>query len=158
MAIQAFEAKGLAAFGGFSSDSTKLTDNGLDTSVGVGIRLGVEVEASETLRFGASYQSKLAMSEFDDYAGLFADQGDFDIPQTFNVGVAADVSPTVTVMLDYKWINYSDIGSVGNSSSIMLPFGSSGGPGFGWEDVDVWKLGVEWRRDDEWTWRGRLFK
>ncbi len=153
IAIQTFEAKGLAAFGGVTSDPANLTNRGTDTSFGYGIRLGVEVEASENFRMGASYQSKLSMSEFDNYKGLFADQGDFDIPQTFNIGVAADVTENFTLMLDYRWINYSGETAVGNSSQIPLPFGSSNGPGFGWQDVDVFKIGAEWTKDD-WTFRG----
>ncbi len=152
VALQTFEAKGLAAFGGVSADPANLTNNGTDTSWGYGVRAGVEVEASENVRFGASWQSKLYMSEFDKYAGLFADQGDFDIAQTINVGVAADMTENFTFMFDYRWINYEGINSVGNSSAIPLPFGSSDGPGFGWKDVNVYKIGGEYKADD-WTWR-----
>ncbi len=45
--------------------------------------------------------------------------------------------------LDYKKIKYSGIASVGNPSTNQAPLGSSGGPGFGWQDVDVFKVGVE---------------
>lgn len=154
LAVQTFKAKGLSAFGGVSSNPTKLSNNGFDTSYGGGVRLGVEVEATDNLRFGASYQSKLYMTEFDDYAGLFADQGDFDIPQTVNIGVAADISPKLTVLLDYRWINYEGVNSVSNSTTTPLPFGASNGPGFGWEDLNAVKLGIEWKPDDVWTVRG----
>ena len=148
LALQRFQGRGLAAFGGFSADPANLTDNGHDISTGFGARVGVEVEPVEGLRIGGAYQTKFNMSEFDDYAGLFADQGDFDIPSTWQVGVAADVTPDFTVMADYRRINYSEAGSVGNSSRIMAPFGSSGGPGFGWDDIDVWKFGAEYRASD----------
>ena len=148
LAVQRFQGRGLAAFGGFSADPANLTDNGHDISTGFGARVGVEVEPVEGLRIGGAYQTKFNMSEFDDYAGLFADQGDFDIPSTWQVGVASDVTPDFTVMADYRRINYSEAGSVGNSSRIMAPFGSSGGPGFGWDDIDVWKFGAEYRASD----------
>jgi hypothetical protein len=32
-------------------------------------------------------------SEFDDYAGLFAEQGDFDIPENWNLGVSWQATP-----------------------------------------------------------------
>jgi len=32
------------------------------------------------------------ISEFERYAGLFAEQGDFDIPDSFNVGLSWDVN------------------------------------------------------------------
>lgn len=148
LAVQRFQGRGLAAFGGFSSDPANLTDNGHDISTGFGARVGVEVEPVEGLRIGGAYQTKFNMSEFDDYAGLFADQGDFDIPSNWQVGVAADVTPDFTVMADYRRINYSEADSVGNSSRIMAPFGSTGGPGFGWDDIDVWKFGAEYRASD----------
>lgn len=152
-AYQTFEAKGLAAFGGATVDPAKLTNNGKDSSTGFGVRVGATLEMSENVSVGISYQSKLNMSEFEDYAGLFADAGDFDIPQSWNAGIAAKVTPEVTVMFDYRHINYESVSSIGNGQSVPLPFGSDDGPGFGWEDVDVFKLGVEWERGDDWVLR-----
>jgi long-chain fatty acid transport protein len=31
--------------------------------------------------------------------------------------------------------------------------GADNGPGFGWDDVDVWKLGVEYKHNKQWTFR-----
>jgi long-chain fatty acid transport protein len=73
------------------------------------------------------------------------------------------VSPTVTVAADYQRINYSKVKSVGNPSSLLLNcaggdvsacLGGSNGAGFGWQDVEVWKLGVEYRYNDQLTLRG----
>ena len=44
------------------------------------------------------------MSEFDDYAGLFAEQGDFDIPPSLQVGVAFEPMADLTLALDYRYI------------------------------------------------------
>jgi long-chain fatty acid transport protein len=35
--------------------------------------------------------------------------------------------------------------SIANPSTNMAPLGSAGGPGFGWQNIDVWKLGVQWQ-------------
>ena len=153
LAHQRFKANGLLAFGGVSSNPAALTNNGVDGSWGFGARVGIELEPTEGFRIGAAYQTKINMSKFDKYAGLFADGGDFDIPSSFQVGVAADVTPNLTLMADYRHIKYSDAGSVSNPSSIMLPFGSPGGPGFGWDNVDTFKIGAEYRSDDKWTLR-----
>ena len=32
--------------------------------------------------------------------------------------------------------------------------GGSNGAGFGWQDIDVWKIGVQYQLDDRWTFRG----
>ncbi|MFZ5608751.1 MAG: OmpP1/FadL family transporter [Pseudomonadota bacterium] len=152
-AFQMFKAKGLAAFGGVSSDPTRLTNNGNDYSYGGGVRVGIEADLTDTLRFGATYQSKIYMTKFDDYAGLFADGGDFDIPQNFTVGLALDATPSLTLMADYKRIYYSGVNSVGNAPTTPLPLGAKDGPGFGWRDVDIIKVAAEWRANERWTLR-----
>lgn len=155
LVMQLFEAKGLVAFSGFSSDPANLTGPGVDTSLGFGAKIGIQADLSENVRFGGSYQTKVNMAEFETYAGLFADQGDFDVPKNFQVGLAADVGEggNTTIMADYKRIYYSSIGSVGGTANVPLPFGATGGPGFGWDDVDVYKFAIEHRASEDWTWR-----
>ena len=158
LAYQRFEATGLAAFGaqGFSSDADKLTDNGHDTSIGYGARIGITSEAQSGLTLAASYQTEMRMDEFDQYRGLFAEQGGFNIPATLALGLAWETTPATTLLLDAQRIWYSDIKSVGNP---MLPnlqtarLGNDGGAGFGWEDITVIKLGYQWVHDEDWTWR-----
>ena len=62
-AFQRFSAKGLAAFSGFSSDPTKLTGNRVSTSTGYGARIGYQGKLLPILRVGASFQTKIYMSE-----------------------------------------------------------------------------------------------
>ena len=155
-AFQLFEAQGLAAFGGVTSNPGALTDNGNSTSTGFGGRIGIEYALAENIRFGASYQTKLNMSKFDEYAGLFENGGEFDIPSNYQIGIAADVTPDLTFMFDYRRINYSDVPSINNSSRIQAPFGSAGAAGFGWRDIDIFKAGAEWRANDQWTLRAGI--
>lgn len=148
-AYQMFEAKGLGAFGqmGFSSDAANLSDNDVSNSTGFGARIGYIGKIMPMLSIGASYQTKMAMSEFEEYAGLFAEQGGFDIPATWSAGIALHATPLLTIALDIQQIMYSDIKSIANP---MLPnlmqaqLGNDEGAGFGWEDMTVYKLGVQW--------------
>ncbi|MCF6292746.1 MAG: outer membrane protein transport protein [Robiginitomaculum sp.] len=153
LAVQKFEARGLAAFGGASVDPANLTNNGSDWGTGLGVKLGVEIDSGSGFRFGASYQPKIIMDRFTKYRGLFADGGKFDVPSNWQVGVAFDMSEDITAMFDIRHVSYSGVPAIGNSSRTPSLFGSFGGPGFGWSNVTSYKLGVEWRRD-EWTWRG----
>jgi long-chain fatty acid transport protein len=57
------------------------------------------------------------------------------------------------VLADYERIFYSQVPAIANSSSKPALFGSSGGPGFGWHDVNVYKIGAEWRANPKWTFR-----
>lgn len=145
VAAQRFKAYGIGAFAGFSSDPTKLTNNSYDYSYGFGGRIGMQAEVTPGLRLGASYQSRMYMSEFDDYAGLFAEQGDFDIPPALQAGLSFEAAPGLVFAADWKRIWYSQVDSVGNPFAFPPPFlGDDGGPGFGWEDVDAFKFGVSW--------------
>jgi long-chain fatty acid transport protein len=150
---QMFSAYGLQAFQGtnpfslapFSTDPAHLTNNGTDTSTGVGVRLGWTGQVSDMVTLGATYQPKISMSKFSKYAGLFADQGKFDIPGNYGVGAAVKANDATTVALDVTRILYSGVNSVGDSSLVPLQFGATGGPGFGWKDMTVVKLGVKYK-------------
>lgn len=156
-AYQAFEAQGLGTFMLNSSDPTNLTDNGHDSSIGYGGRIGYMGEIVPGLFIGASYQTKIWMDEFDDYAGLFAEQGDFDIPSNWSAGIAYKTTNGLTFVFDVQQIFYSEVDSISNP---LLPnlisadkLGDDDGAGFGWEDMTVYKFGVQWEPNDEWVWR-----
>ncbi|MEI6746511.1 MAG: outer membrane protein transport protein [Methylococcaceae bacterium] len=156
-AVQSFKAKGLGAFGGFSSDAGNLSNSGRDYSYGAGVRVGTQAEVLPHVKLGFSYKSRIFMSPFSYYQGLFAEQGDFDIPESFNGGIAWEIQDGLTTAFDVEHINYSSVASVGNS---LLPnlqtakLGNNGGAGFGWQDMTVYKFGVQWKQNQTWTWRG----
>lgn len=159
LGYQQFKAYGLQAFDNapgfppFTGAPGSVTNNGYDTSSGVGLRLGYLGRLSDTLSIGAAYAPKMHMSRFDRYKGLFADGGDFDIPSHFNLGVAFQPMPALTIAVDYGRIHYSEIKSVGNPSAAAAPLGAANGPGFGWQDIDVWRLGAAWRMNEALTLR-----
>jgi len=125
---QTFEAKGLSQFAGFSSNPSKLTNNGKDSATGFGFKLGAQGEIHPGVVLAGSYQSKMSMSKFEDYSGLFAEQGDFDIPATWTVGLAWDTSSRSTLVFDIQTIYYSEVASVGNHVSPLLTGGCIPGP------------------------------
>jgi long-chain fatty acid transport protein len=153
LGYQQFKAFGLQAFQGLSSDPANVTDRGYDSATGVGFRLGYQGRIGNQLTIGAAYAPKMNMSRFDKYRGLFAGQGDFDIPEHYSVGIAYMPTPDWTLALDVGRINYSGVASVGNPSSNQAPLGAANGPGFGWQDIDIVKIGVAWRLSDAWTLR-----
>jgi long-chain fatty acid transport protein len=109
----------------------------------------------------------MSMSELKDYSDLFADDGGFDIPASSKIGISFQGSNNVRLNLDVELIEYSDIGSVGNPMTNLFAcptagaggtdlescLGGSNGGGFGWEDMTIYKLGVEWTASDTMTWR-----
>lgn len=155
VAIQRFKAKGLAAFNvpGASIDPTAFTNTGYDYSFGAGVRAGIQWNLTGNVRLGVSGQTPIWMTEFDKYRGLFAEQGDFDIPGNITAGIAFDLNPAFTVMFDYKRIFYGSVASIANPMASPGQFGADNGPGFGWHDVNIFKVGAEWRPSPLWTLR-----
>ncbi|HTT12356.1 MAG TPA: outer membrane protein transport protein [Burkholderiaceae bacterium] len=144
---QRFKIEGLQAFDGPASSSPgNVTNRGYDSSTGFGVRIGYQGQTGP-FSFGAAYASRMHMSEFKKYSGLFAENGDFDIPSHYGVGVAWRSAALVTLAFDYMRINYSEVASVGNPSTNIsqAPLGASNGPGFGWKDINVYKFGVAWQ-------------
>ncbi len=181
--VQTFRAYGLQAFGAdgsplnYTSDREHLTNKGNDWSYGAGVRLGwLGTFYKKRLNLGVNYASKVYMSKFDKYKGLFAEQGDFDMPSFYSVGIAYHPNDKLTLAMDIQRNLFSDIASVGNPgpdvndpsnffpSSFGCPsgvpieqqtcaLGRDKGMGFGWEDQTVYKLGVKYDYNKEWTLR-----
>ena len=130
-----------------------MTNRGYDNAYGAGVRVGYMGHLSDAISIGASYSSKVSMGKFKKYAGLFAGDGGFDIPSNYSVGVAFMPTDAWTFALDLGRINYSGVAAVGNPSMPVAPLGAANGPGFGWADVTVVKVGAAWRMNDAWTLR-----
>lgn len=157
IAVQRFKAEGLEPFRALSADPGKLTNNGYDYAWGYGVRVGWLGQLSDRLALGASAQSRLYMTEFDDYAGLFAGQGDFDVPPTVTVGLSFRATPEVTLVADWQRIFFSDVKALHNPNDIIpaagVFLGSDNGLGFGWDDIDIIKLGAQWQYSPQLTLR-----
>jgi long-chain fatty acid transport protein len=159
LVFQQFEAHGLQFFVPMSSTTPppdKVTSGSYSHSTGFGVRLGYLGKLNDKFSVGASYSPKINMSEFDEYAGLFAGGGGFDIPENYTLGMSFQATPTMTVALDYSRINYSGVPSIANPSTNMTALGTADGRGFGWRDINVWKLGVQWQASSQWTLRAGL--
>ena len=163
LGYQRFKAEGLQGFEMITSSPGNVTNNGYDDAFGYGVRIGYMGKLTPTVTIGAAYASKMNFDEFDKYQGLFAEQGDFDIPENYNIGVAWQATPQVKLALDYQRINYNDVASVANASGpaafacfmgdTTMCLGQDTGSGFGWQDMDIWKLGVEYKYSQQLTLR-----
>ena len=175
-AIQMFEARGIATFApvtktfaqsGGTALPPSLTNNGHDTSTGWGIGAGLWWGITDRVGLGLAYQSKMSMSEFDDYADLFAKAGSFDIPSSIKAGLSVVATETLRVNFDIEHTAYSEVDSVGNPMANLfgcptLPLGGTdlesclggaNGAGFGWDDMTTYKIGLEWQQSEANTWR-----
>jgi long-chain fatty acid transport protein len=115
------------------------------------------------------------MGKFDKYSDLFADGGDFDIPAVGTIGLAFRPNERLTFALDVQQIWYGDVDAVANENKLAthcdlnaafgMPsapgniydsrycLGGSKGTGFGWDDMTVLKLGVQYAVNNQLTLR-----
>jgi long-chain fatty acid transport protein len=163
LGYQRFEAKGIDNFTFISASPGNVTGRGVDDAYGIGLHLGWIGQISDNVTLGATYQSKTNFQKFDKYKGLFAGGGVMDAPSTYGIGIAVKATPQLTIAADVQRILYSDVDAIGNSISQWngQPFvsggpgnlGKSSGPGFGWDDVTVFKLGASYAYSDSLTLR-----
>lgn len=144
---QRFSATGIQGFAGFSENGKALSDQGNDSSTGIGARLGWSGQLGDKVTLGATWASKIKATRFKKYEGLFAGQGDFDVPENYGIGIAYRPVPQLALSADVQRIEYGDIKSVANPFSVQSLgagniFGSSNGVGFGWNSINVYKLGA----------------
>ena len=166
LAVQNFEARGLEPFAQLSVDGDNVSNNGKDWSYGGGLHLGWVGEVHDRFTLGASYRTKMWMTKLDDYAGLFANGGDFDIPAMLALGVSFKATPGLVLAFDYQRIFYGDIDAISNSNNTDIRacqapgpkpdtcLGGSDGLGFGWDSMDVYKAGLLWDVNPKWSLRG----
>ena len=138
IAYQRFSATGLQGFG--------VNNPGTDSSTGYGLRFGWTGKVSPVVTLGATYQTKTKMSSFSKYSNLFANQGNFDIPANYGVGISVKAAPKTTLAFDIERIQYAGVASIGNTFSATQAalLGTTNGPGFGWKNINVYKLGASY--------------
>jgi long-chain fatty acid transport protein len=178
--VQRFSARGLGNFQcftksvkgnqpscamGFATNpSDKLTNNQSDWAYGAGVRVGYLGEVHPRLTLGASVSSKIYMTHFDDYSELFAESGDLDIPANFTLGATFKATPRLKVSFDFQRIFYEGVNSIANPGPVATPagpglppggdwLGTRNGMGFGWQDINIYRLAAEYSYDDHWIFR-----
>jgi len=174
--MQLFSARGVSTFGGYTETFAasggmtmpdSLSNNGHDTSYGLGVKLGLQWDITDKFAVAASYAPKVSMSKLKDYSDLFAGGGNMDIPAYLKVGLTFRPSSDFALNFDVENIWYNDVVSVGNSFSNLFNcptanpmatdtsycLGGKNGAGFGWEDMTIYKIGGQWSSGNSWTWR-----
>lgn len=172
--LEAFRDMGAAGMPGMPVDrSAFVTNNGVSSATGFGVKIGYQGELFTGFRLGASFQPKITMSKFDDYKGLFADEGGFDIPANWQAGISYDINDDMTIAFDVRQILYTGVNSISNPMNPQnmlplvpdmettgmkpnpnfVPLGDENGAGFGWEDMMLFKVGAEFRQVENWQFR-----
>lgn len=170
MGLQQFRAFGLGDNFGFAAnctDGTKsescLSNKGNDYSYGAGLRLGwMGRFLDQRLNLGAAASSRVYMTQFTRYNGLFPDHGDLDTPPMLGAGMAYKVNDDLDVAFDITRTFYEEVNAIANKGpdpnsltglSCQLGLPGKGSCGFGWRNQTVYKLGMAYKWNDDLTLR-----
>jgi long-chain fatty acid transport protein len=111
-----------------------------DSAVGLGFIFGVNKQITDRLTIGGSYLTEQFMTEFDEYNDLL--DGSLNLPQQLTIGLAYNILNDVEVALDYRWIGWEHLDTLGDQ--------------FGWEDQNIVKAGLTWAANEKLTLRGGI--
>ena len=159
LGAQRFKAYGLQAFEGVSANPDKLTNNDYDHAIGGGIRVGWFGQITEWLSLGAAWSSKIYMQHLDEYEGLLADRGKFDIPSNYSIGFSLTPLTRFTLAGEVQRIEFGEIRALGNGVLNSLndpannPLGSKNGSGFNWRNQLNYRIATAWQFNDRLTLR-----
>lgn len=165
MSIAQFRAFGLGGkFNTFTDNAGGVATRGNDWSYGGGLRLGwLGKYFDDQLMVGLTGTTKVYMTRFKKYAGLFAQNGAMDTPANYGLGLSYKLTDKLTAAFDVTETLYRAVKSIGNPGPVpggapLLPdrsnaLGATNGLGFGWNNQTVYKFGIAYAYDDRWTFR-----
>lgn len=149
---QRFKASGLQNINNplVTSHPGHVTNRRYNYTYGVGATVGWRGEFFyERLALGVAFTPEMRCGRFKKYDGFLANHGRFDVPPTILGGLAINWLPgksTVAFDVEYAWNNVKALTNKGTvPSSPDTLFGASHGPGFGWKNQTIYRLGVDYK-------------
>lgn len=148
--LQRLEIKGFENFDNatFSTSPGNVTNRGYAKSSGFGFTLGWMWDFSPCLSCGLTYRPHVKMDKFSKYKGFLAQHGKIDIPEKIGGGFSYEFLPRAVVAADVEWLRWRRIKSLDNDflneAGTMNLLGASNGPGFGWHNQVIYRVGVDW--------------
>lgn len=146
LTAQQFKAEGVQMLAPQSAMPLHLSNQGVASSFGAGFRIGAYWRAGDTLSLGVAWSPRTRMGRLKGYEGLLADHGRLDVPMNLLVGMQWSPTRDLSLLLDYQRIGYSGVSALGNrpfDGTVLR--GAAHGPGNGWKDMHVLKLGVRYQ-------------
>lgn len=140
----------------WSEHPNKVTDEGYEYAGAVGVTVGWISRFSDTVAIGLAYspETDWIFGSFRGYKGIVPDQGKLRIPQRVAAGLSIEMLCNLTVDFDVEHMQYNRPRPTDNPLLPALleaqPLGQDWGPGLGWRDQTIFRLGVEWIAN-EWS-------
>jgi long-subunit fatty acid transport protein len=147
LAYQYFATWGLGA-SQVDLNSSPLPPGYAESSFGTGVRLGFQQRLSESIGFNAEFQTRVDMDAFENYRGVYAEPGDFDIPAVAKAGLEWQPAERVALGFDVARVMYSEMNAF-TSQALPTRFlsllGDGVAPDFAWQDLTVYAADLTFR-------------
>lgn len=122
----------------------RVTNQGKAVEWGINARFGWITQLSDCVRLGITYQTTTIVSQMRRYRGFIPGGGELHLPQEFGAGVTWQVNRCLLLGLDLLEIFWRDSLYYRNGFNPNEALGSNRGPGLGWSNQNVVKLGAAW--------------
>lgn len=145
---QSLSTEGTAPFAALSEAPEFIGNQGQHSAFGTSFTLGWTGTLTPWLSGALSYRSKTWTQRIEQYRGLLPDQGRLELPVIFGGALQLTPAKDWRIAVEYQHFAYGDSHGFGNRIDLVFqgrPLGSTNGPGFGWSDQNVYKLGVSHR-------------
>ena len=81
--------------------------------------------------------------------GSLRSRASLDNPSNYGLGLSIDLTDKLVVAFDWQHVNYSDVKAIANPiENLESPsgfLGENNGAGFGWDDQNVYKVGLKYK-------------
>lgn len=157
IALARIKINGLQNVAPLSLYPDHFTNRGYDWAYGYAIRLGWFWHAVPFLDIGLYYSSQLlSSSHFHKYKGFFARRGKLELAPEVRLGLAYKWSDQSKLVLDFQYNFFNVTRTLSNSPLKKAPYGSNNGPGLGWKNQLVVRVGADANLNEKWTVRSGL--
>ncbi len=145
---QSISIQGTAPFASASAAPEFVGDQGQHGAFGASFTLGWTGTLQSWLSGALSYRSPTWTQKFEQYRGILPDQGKLALPSIFGGALLITPNQDWRLALEYQHFHYQGSNAFSNTIDLLSegrPLGSSDGPGFGWNNQNVYKVGLQYQ-------------
>lgn len=122
-----------------------------EVSYGRGVRADFSDALGDSLRWNVGFQSRVNMDAFNNFRGVFADPGDFDIPASASAALRIGTQSPLSFHVGVERVMYSEIRPFTSAAlprRFLAVLGDGSNPVFAWRDLTVYSVGGSWRDEN----------
>lgn len=145
---------GLQNFEPFSIAPNKVTNKGYNYAYGLTVRAGWLWHVTSDINLGVSYTpALLTASHFHKYKGLIPKHGLLEVAPNLRVGAAYRINNCAHLAFEFERNFFKQTKTISNPVDSPAPAGSKHGPANGWNNINAYKIGGDFKPLDDLTLR-----